>query len=169
MSVQSTTSSRGVRISSSNVGYTKFRGSVKGTGYPLHLPVFPSLSLPCVTVCHHISTGVYQQHTTAGFLEVHVSSIVMVVVIVVIIIIIQFGVEYLCVFYYSHNGWQFFPHIIYACLSFQPSVSVGNAGQLAVDLLITKIKPQKCGLIWHSANGWSRSLQFQASSFDNKC
>lgn len=32
-----------------------------------------------------------------------------------------------------------------------PSVSVGNAGQLAVDLLITKIKPQKCGLIWHSA------------------
>lgn len=34
---------------------------------------------------------------------------------------------------------------------FQPAVSVGNAGQLAVDLLITKIKPQKCGLIWHSA------------------
>jgi hypothetical protein len=36
-----------------------FRGSVKGTGYPLHLPVFPSLSLPCVTVYHHISTGLY--------------------------------------------------------------------------------------------------------------
>ena len=34
---------------------------------------------------------------------------------------------------------------------FQPSVSVGNAGQLAVDLLITKIRPQKFGLIWHSA------------------
>jgi proteasome assembly chaperone 2 len=33
----------------------------------------------------------------------------------------------------------------------QPSVSVGNAGQLAVDLLITKIQPQKVGLIWHSA------------------
>jgi len=31
--------------------------SVKGTGYPLHLPVSPSLPLPCVTVCHHISTG----------------------------------------------------------------------------------------------------------------
>ena len=36
-----------------------FRGSVKGTGYSLHSPVSPSLSLPCVTVCHHVSTGVY--------------------------------------------------------------------------------------------------------------
>ena len=58
-SVQSTTGSRGVRISGSNAGYTMFRGSVKGTGYPLHSPVSPSLPLPSVTVCHHISTGVY--------------------------------------------------------------------------------------------------------------
>jgi hypothetical protein len=29
-----------VHISGSNAGYTKFRGSVKGTGYPLHSPVF---------------------------------------------------------------------------------------------------------------------------------
>ena len=58
-SVQSTTGSRGVRISGSNAGYTMFRGSVKGTGYPLHSPVSPSLSLPCVTVCHHISTRLY--------------------------------------------------------------------------------------------------------------
>ena len=36
-----------------------FRGSVKGTGYPLHSPVSPSLPLPCVTVCHHILTGIY--------------------------------------------------------------------------------------------------------------
>jgi len=36
-----------------------FRGSVKSTGYPLHSPVSPSLPLPCVTVCHHISTGLY--------------------------------------------------------------------------------------------------------------
>ena len=36
-----------------------FRGSVKNTGYPLHSPVFLSLSLPCVTVCHHISIGLY--------------------------------------------------------------------------------------------------------------
>ena len=46
VSVQWTTGSRGVRISSSNAGYTMFRGSVKGTGYPLHSPVslhFPSL------------------------------------------------------------------------------------------------------------------------------
>jgi len=58
-SVQSTTSNRGVRISGSNAGYIMFRGSVKGTGYPLHSPVSPSLPLPCVTVCHYISTGVY--------------------------------------------------------------------------------------------------------------
>ena len=58
-SVQSTAGSRGVRISGSNVGYTMFRGSVRGTGYPLLSPVSPSLPLPCVTVCHHISTGLY--------------------------------------------------------------------------------------------------------------
>jgi hypothetical protein len=58
-SVQSTTGSRGVRIRGSNAGYTRFRGSVKSTGYPLLSPVPPSLPLPCVTVCHHISTGVY--------------------------------------------------------------------------------------------------------------
>jgi hypothetical protein len=56
-SVQSTTDSRGVRIGDSNAGYTMFRGSVKGTGYPLHSPVSRSLPLPCVTVRHHISTG----------------------------------------------------------------------------------------------------------------
>jgi hypothetical protein len=58
-SVHSTAGSRGVRISGSNAGYTMFRDSVKSTGYPLHSPLFPSLSLPCVTVCHHISTGLY--------------------------------------------------------------------------------------------------------------
>jgi len=40
-SVQSTTGSRGVHISGSNAGYTMFRGSVKSTGYPLHLQVSP--------------------------------------------------------------------------------------------------------------------------------
>ena len=58
-SVQSTTGSRVVRISSSNAGFTMFRGSVKSKDYPLHSPVSPSLPLPCITVCHHISTGVY--------------------------------------------------------------------------------------------------------------
>ena len=37
-----------------------FRGSVKSTGYPLHSPVSSSLPLTCTTVCHHISTGLYQ-------------------------------------------------------------------------------------------------------------
>ena len=58
-SVQSTTGSRSVRISGSNAGSTVSRGSVKSTGYPLHTPVSPSLALPCFTVCHHISTGLY--------------------------------------------------------------------------------------------------------------
>jgi hypothetical protein len=61
-SVHSTTGSRGVRISGSNAGYTMFRGSVKSTGYPLHSPVSPSPPLQSVTVCHHISTGVYHSY-----------------------------------------------------------------------------------------------------------
>jgi len=65
-SVQSSTGSRGVRISGSNAGYTTFRGSVKSTGSPLHSPVSPSLPLPSVTLCHHISTGLYLQQAQAG-------------------------------------------------------------------------------------------------------
>jgi hypothetical protein len=61
-SVQSTTGSRGVRISGSNAGYTVFRGTVKSTGCPLHSPDSPSIPLPCVAVCHHILTGLYQVH-----------------------------------------------------------------------------------------------------------
>jgi len=66
-SVQSTTGSQGVRISGSNAGYTMFRGNVKGTGYSLQSPVSLSITLPCVTVCHHISTGIYhpQEHDGA--------------------------------------------------------------------------------------------------------
>jgi hypothetical protein len=59
-SVHSSTGSRGVRNSGSNAGYTMFRGCVKSTGYPLHSPVSPSLPLPCVNACHHISTGRYK-------------------------------------------------------------------------------------------------------------
>jgi hypothetical protein len=58
-SVQSTTGSRSVRISGSIAGYTMFRGSVKSLGYPHHSPVSPSFPIPCVTVCHHVSTGLY--------------------------------------------------------------------------------------------------------------
>ena len=58
-SVQSTTDSQVVHINGSNAGYTMFRGSVKSTGYPPHSQVSPSIPLPCVTMCHHISTGVY--------------------------------------------------------------------------------------------------------------
>ena len=61
-SVHSTTGSRGVRISGNNAGYTIFRGSVKGTVYSLNSPVSPSLPLPCVTVGHHISKGLYLKY-----------------------------------------------------------------------------------------------------------
>jgi len=37
-----------------------------GTGYPHHSPVSPSLPHTCVTVCHHISTGVYLTSVNAG-------------------------------------------------------------------------------------------------------
>jgi hypothetical protein len=57
VSVQSTVGRRGVHIRVSNAGYNMLRGSVKSTGYPLHSPVSPSLPLPCVNVCHHISNG----------------------------------------------------------------------------------------------------------------
>jgi len=43
--VQSTTGSRGVRISGSNAGHTMFRGSVKSTGSLLHYS-FPFASPP---------------------------------------------------------------------------------------------------------------------------
>jgi len=66
-SVQSTTGSRGVLISGSDAGYTMFRGSVKGIGYPLHSPVSPSLPLPCVTVWHHISTAILFPRTASIF------------------------------------------------------------------------------------------------------
>ena len=68
-SVQSTTGSRGVRISGCNAGYTMFRGSVKSTGYPLHSPVSPTFLLLCITVCHHISTGLY--HTIQNLRLLH--------------------------------------------------------------------------------------------------
>jgi len=56
---QSTAGSRGVRVSGSNAGYTMFRGSVKSTGYPLHLPVFFSVPLPCGRI---VRTWLCQMH-----------------------------------------------------------------------------------------------------------
>jgi len=59
-SVHSTTGSRGVRISSSNAGYSMFRGSVKGTAYPPHSTVSPSLPLRVSTFA-----TTFQLHSTA--------------------------------------------------------------------------------------------------------
>jgi hypothetical protein len=73
-SVQSTTGSLEMRIRGTNAGYTMFRGSVKGTGYPLHSPVSPSLPLQCVTVCHHISTGLYLRKRMGRYSLVGIAS-----------------------------------------------------------------------------------------------
>ena len=75
-SVQSTTGSRGMRIGGSNAGYTMFRGSVKGTGYPLNAPFSPSLLLPCVTVCHHVWTGLYHTITSCSFILLYLNDAV---------------------------------------------------------------------------------------------
>jgi hypothetical protein len=61
-SVQSTIGSRGVRIGGTNginAGNAMFQGRVNITGYPLHSSVSPSFPLPYLTVCHHISAGLY--------------------------------------------------------------------------------------------------------------
>ena len=50
-SVQSTTGSRVVCVSGSNAGYTVFRGSVKGTGYPLH-PYCNIEARLCIQCCN---------------------------------------------------------------------------------------------------------------------
>jgi hypothetical protein len=77
-SVQSTTGSRGVRISDSNTGYTTFRGSVKSTCYSIHSPISPSLPLPvrqCVpshfnwTLRHVERGGTCTQATTCSVLR----------------------------------------------------------------------------------------------------
>jgi len=62
-SVQSTTGSRGVRISGrngSNAVYIMFPGSVKGTVYPLHSPVslhFPFRASTCAIIFQLASTS----------------------------------------------------------------------------------------------------------------
>ena len=58
-SVPSTTGGRGVRISGSNAGYTKFRGCER-YWLPTPFASSPSLPLPCVTVWHRVSTGLYR-------------------------------------------------------------------------------------------------------------
>jgi hypothetical protein len=35
------------------------------------------------------------------------------------------------------------------CIVFQPSVSVGNVSQLAIDLLISTLQPKKWAVAWH--------------------
>jgi hypothetical protein len=61
-SVQSTSGRRAAHISQQGLYYPckpVFCSHVTLTGYPLHFIFSPSLLLPCVTVCHHISNAVY--------------------------------------------------------------------------------------------------------------
>jgi hypothetical protein len=43
---------------------------VKGTGYPLHSPVSPSLSVLCVTAYHHVLTGLCSWNLTGESVEI---------------------------------------------------------------------------------------------------
>ena len=73
-SVQSATGRRAVHISLQGLYCSckpVFCSHVTLTGYPLHSLVSLSLPLPCVTVCHHISTGLYlprADHSSRGVL-----------------------------------------------------------------------------------------------------
>ena len=61
-SVQSNTGRRAVHINLQGLYCSckpVFCSHVTLTGYPLHSLISPSLLLPCATVCHHISTGLY--------------------------------------------------------------------------------------------------------------
>jgi len=59
MSVQSTTGSRGVRISWQRLYRPCSDVQCKASGYQLHSHLSPSLSLPCVTVCHQVPNVLY--------------------------------------------------------------------------------------------------------------
>ena len=56
-SVQSTTGSRGVWISGQTMDRPCSKVQCKSNGYPLQSPISPSLPLPCVTMCHHVTTA----------------------------------------------------------------------------------------------------------------
>jgi len=58
-SVQSTTGSRGVRISGQTMDRPCSNVECKSSGYPLQSPISPSLPLPHVTMCHHVLNGLY--------------------------------------------------------------------------------------------------------------
>jgi len=64
VSVQSTTGSRGVRISGHRLYRPCSDVQCKTTGYPLHSHLSPSLPLPCVTACHQVTTALYQPDVT---------------------------------------------------------------------------------------------------------
>ena len=55
--------SRGVRISGQTMGRPCSEAQCESSGYPLQSPVSPSLPLPRVTVCHHVSDGLCMPRT----------------------------------------------------------------------------------------------------------
>ena len=62
VSVQSTTGSRGVRISGQQLYRPCSDVQCKAAGYPLHSYLSPSLPHPCITVCHQIPNALYYTH-----------------------------------------------------------------------------------------------------------
>ena len=66
VSLQSTTGSRGVRISGQQLYRPCSDVQCKAAGYPLHSHLSSSLPLPCVTVCHQDPNALYQQYFLGG-------------------------------------------------------------------------------------------------------
>ena len=59
-SVQSNTGCRGVRVSGQTLARPCSEVEYNSSGYPLQSPISPSLPLSSVTVCHHVSNGLYK-------------------------------------------------------------------------------------------------------------
>ena len=58
-SVHSTAGSRGVRISEQTMDGPCSEAQCKSSGYPLQSAISPSLPLPHITMCNHVSNGLY--------------------------------------------------------------------------------------------------------------
>jgi len=68
-SIKSTASSRGVRISGSNAGYTTFRGSARVLATHSIRQFFLHFPSPFVTVCHQVSKAIYLYWLSCFFLQ----------------------------------------------------------------------------------------------------
>jgi len=134
-SVQSTTGSRGTRVSGSNAGYTMFRGSVKGTGYPFHSPVSPSVLLSRVTVPSRMNWSLQLYYLvlflvlyliiTGGFIVTYFPTFCLTFIVTVFLVFLVLKVEYQYLHFYLFSITEL-PSVVLICLG------VGCSGSIFV-------------------------------------